>query len=441
MSARIYRLDAKTQKLNWEKLDNGAYRAFITLGVADLPLEYVDFKGNKHTETITADELFNADSLASAYGLPICLSHPKNGIYANNQEGVLVGHTLESFINQDNKLLMPCVIDDHRGIKLIDSMIEKGTYAEVSPGYFVTKLKKDSNDQYKQIGRKYDHIALLEAGEGRGGQAVVLRTDSNSINLDMAVSTSLNTCVEQITTTYEDDTTTVQKNCVETSINTEDYGDKVHTEEIETITQKTMKFKWQDKEYSEMSELATDANRYLDSKDSRIKELETELHSSKSELTAKTKELESANGRLDALQIQLDSKQDLITLDAANARVKECIELWEKVTPIFKQDNKEFTPDYSLSPTEIKQVYITQYQPKINLDGKSEEYVNAVWDTISVNLDSILAEKIRTDAKDKVQSQLSQLQQAEALNTDSTDMDETAKALAEMNGRILTAHK
>ena len=269
----------------------------------------------------------------------------------------------------------------------------------------------------------------------------MLRTDSNSINLDMAVSTSLNTCVEQITTTYEDDTTTVQKNCVETSINTEDYGDKVHTEEIETITQKTMKFKWQDKEYSEMSELATDANRYLDSKDSRIKELETELHSSKSELTAKTKELESANGRLDALQIQLDSKQDLITLDAANARVKECIELWEKVTPIFKQDNKEFTPDYSLSPTEIKQVYITQYQPKINLDGKSEEYVNAVWDTISVNLDSILAEKIRTDAKDKVQSQLSQLQQAEALNTDSTDMDETAKALAEMNGRILTAHK
>lgn len=437
----IYRLDNnKSQKLNWEKLDNGAYRAFITLGVADMSLEYVDFKGNKHTETITSDELFKADSLSSAYGLPICLAHPKKGIYANNQEGVLIGHTLESFINQDNKLLMPCVIDDHRGIKLIDSMIEKGTYAEVSPGYFVEKLKQDNNNQYLQIGRRYDHIALLESGEGRGGQAVVLRTDSN-INLDMAVSTSLNTCVEQVTTSYEDDTTTVQKNCVETSVNTEEYGETVYTEEIEVITQKTMKISWKDKEYTEPSALVADANIMLDSKENRIQELETELANSKAIATAKTKDLEAANGRLDALQIQLDSQTNLITLDAANSRVKECIELWDKVVPIFKQDNKDFQPDYSLSPTEIKQVYITQYQPKIKLDGKSEEYVNAVWDTIAVNLDTLLADKIRTDAKDKVQNQLTQLQTAEILNNDSLEVDETAKALAELNARVLSAHK
>ena len=437
----IYRLDNnKSQKLNWEKLDNGAYRAFITLGVADMSLEYVDFKGNKHTETITSDELFKADSLSSAYGLPICLAHPKKGIYANNQEGVLIGHTLESFINQDNKLLMPCVIDDHRGIKLIDSMIEKGTYAEVSPGYFVEKLKQDNNNQYLQIGRRYDHIALLESGEGRGGQAVVLRTDSN-INLDMAVSTSLNTCVEQVTTSYEDDTTTVQKNCVETSVNTEEYGETVYTEEIEVITQKTMKISWKDKEYTEPSALVADANIMLDSKENRIQELETELVNSKAIATAKTKDLEAANGRLDALQIQLDSQTNLITLDAANSRVKECIELWDKVVPIFKQDNKDFQPDYSLSPTEIKQVYITQYQPKIKLDGKSEEYVNAVWDTIAVNLDTLLADKIRTDAKDKVQNQLTQLQTAEILNNDSLEVDETAKALAELNARVLSAHK
>ena len=436
----IYRLDNKPQKLHWEKADNGAYRAFITLGVADMPLEYVDFKGNKHTETITADELFRDDSVSSAYGLPICLAHPKNGVYANNQEGVLIGHVLQSCLNQDNKLLMPCVIDDHRGIKLIDSMIEKGTYAEVSPGYFVEKLKQDNNNQYLQIGRRYDHIALLESGEGRGGQAVVLRTDSN-INLDMAVSTSLNTCVEQVTTSYEDDTTTVQKNCVETSVNTEEYGETVYTEEIEVITQKTMKISWKDKEYTEPSALVADANIMLDSKENRIQELETELVNSKAIATAKTKDLEAANGRLDALQIQLDSQTNLITLDAANSRVKECIELWDKVVPIFKQDNKDFQPDYSLSPTEIKQVYITQYQPKIKLDGKSEEYVNAVWDTIAVNLDTLLADKIRTDAKDKVQNQLTQLQTAEILNNDSLEVDETAKALAELNARVLSAHK
>ena len=216
---------------------------------------------------------------------------------------------------------------------------------------------------------------------------------------------------------------------------------KVHTEEIETITQKTMKFTWKDKEYTEPSALVADVEIMLDSKDKQIQELQKQSIAAVSTATAKTKELEAANGRLDALQIQLDSKTNLITLDAANSRVKECIELWDKVVPIFKQDNKDFTPDYSLSPTEIKQVYITQYQPKINLDGKSEEYVNAVWDTIAVNLDTLLADKIRTDAKDKVQSQLTQLQTAEILNNDSLEVDETAKALAELNARVLSAHK
>ena len=446
-SNKIFRLDKKSQKLHWEKLPNGTYRANMVLGVADMPLEYVDYKGEKHTETITADELFNEDSLASAYGLPICLSHPKNGTYASNAEGLLVGHTLESFLNQDGQLLMPTVIDDHRGIKLIDEMIEKGVYAEVSPGYWVTRLQKDSK-KYNQIGRRYDHIALLEAGEGRGGQNVVLRTDSK-LNIDMAVSTDLRTCVEQVQTSYEDDETTVQKNCVETSVNTYESEYGIHTEETEKTTQTIMKYSWKEKEYTELSALATDANLLLDAKDKEIEKLRqdsqtvsNQLVDAKKTIAEDKKALETANGRLDALQIQLDSNKDLITLDAANARVAESIALWQQVEPIFKQDNAEFEPDYSLSPTEIKQLYIQQHQPKINLDGKSDEYINAVWDTISVNLDTLLADKVRADAKSKVQSQLTQLQTVEVLNADSADSeDATAKALQARLDKMTTAHK
>ena len=110
------RLDRQNQKLEWQKLGNGHYQCHLTLGVANLPLIYADDYGNETVETIEADELFNDDSIITAYGLPICLDHPANGLYNQNAENSLIGHTLETFTRQDNTLLVTATITDKREV-------------------------------------------------------------------------------------------------------------------------------------------------------------------------------------------------------------------------------------------------------------------------------------------------------------------------------------
>jgi hypothetical protein len=396
--SQLFRIDSEKQKLNWEKLDNGTYRAFITLGVADLPLHYIDALGNKHTEIIEEEDLFNEDSLKTAYGLPICLNHPKFGTYNQNAENILVGHTLETFLKQDSALLMTATITDKRGIDLIDSMIDQGEYAEISPGYWVEELIKKDSNVYCQKKRKYDHLALLSAGEGRGGQKIVLRTDSN---VSTCVSTVLETCID----TYENDYETVT------------------TETVTEVIPKTVNMKkvlFQGKEFEVVEDLAI------------------ALDSATVQLDSITKERDSALGQLEATKIQLDSKKELITLDAASQFVKESIELWRKVEPVFKADSKDFEADYSLKPVQIKELYIKKFHPAINLDGKSAEFIDGIWLGIS---DSIQG-KLNVDAVDKVKNQLEQLNAAEVRNDAANpEIDPVEKARQEQNSRILNANK
>lgn len=404
---KLFRIDSNNKKLQWRKLDNGSYHSYLTLGVAGLPLEYRDFNGNKYIETITEDELFNEDSLVSAYGLPITLNHPKLGTYNQNKENILVGSTLESYLRQDGALLMPAVITDKRAIALIDSIIEseEKLQAEISPGYWLSdrKFNKDENVFY-QIGRIYDHTALLNVGQGRGGQKIVLRTDSNT-----SVSTSLLT--ENTVSTYESE-----------------YG--IETIENEVITMTTRKISYQEKDY-ELSAIQQDGKDYV-----ALSDVQNLLTDSNIRIDSKTKnlksELDNANGQLAAVKIQLDAKAEMITLDQASEIISESIELWQKVEPIFKQDNKEFKPDYSLTPVQIKEVYIKKFHPSINLDGQSEIFINGVWS--GINLDS----QVKFNASNKVQSQLEALK-ATNIQTDSNNSDdEIEKAYQELEARIKT---
>ncbi|BAY20806.1 hypothetical protein NIES2100_05500 [Calothrix sp. NIES-2100] len=403
---KLFRIDSNNKKLEWQKLDNGSYKAYVTLGIADLPLEYQDISGNKYIETITENELFNDDSLLTAHGLPITFNHPKFGIYNQNAENILVGSTLETYLRQDKALLMPAIITDKRAIALIDNVLEnnQNIFVELSPGYWLKdkQFNKDSN-VWEQINRTYDHLALLNPGEGRGGQKIILRTDSN-----ISLCTSLVT--ENTIESYESD-----------------YG--IQTIETEIATMTTRKISYQEKDYevpvlqqdgkdyvafSEVQALLTDSNLRIDSKQKNLKS-----------------EIDSANGKLAALQIQLDSKAEMITLDQASGIISESIELWQKVEPIFKADSKDFKPDYSLNPTQIKELYIKKFHPSINLDNQSAVFVDGVWSGISPGI----VNQVKDNASNKVQAQLDSLKSANTVQTDSAD-DEIEKAYRELESRV-----
>jgi hypothetical protein len=378
----IFNIDNQSQKLVWEKKPDGRYYAHITLGIADLKLPYFDSTNRKYHQIITEEELFSDSSVKSAYGMPILLGHPKWVKYNLNKEGLLIGHTLETFVRDDKTLLMPCVIDDYRGIKLINSIIESGEgNVEASPAYYLDHRQWSEELQaYLQIGRTYDHEAIGDINWGRGGQNIILHTDSKDSERAII-------CFSGIEKLYIDE-------CISTydvieSINTTTETD-YYIEKTEQIIMTTKKVTYQEKSY-EVPEPIADHIEKLESDNKNLK-----LQSDSLEI------------KIGVLQQNLEDKKDTINLDSVGAMIKESVKLWQDLTPSFQQDNSAFNPDYSLTPNQIKELYIRKFYPKINLDGKTDIFYDDVW--------QLIEQQISTNQKNpkesKVKAQLEQLNNA-----------------------------
>jgi hypothetical protein len=113
--------------------------------------------------------------------MPVLLGHPtKNGgQYKGNEENLMVGHALqEVLITNSGELVTPVSVTDDRGVKLIEDCLKLGKSPEISPAYWVEGYTPRTDGGFNQKRSSYDHLALLEPGEGRGGEAISLRLDS-----------------------------------------------------------------------------------------------------------------------------------------------------------------------------------------------------------------------------------------------------------------------
>lgn len=157
-------------KLSWEKSPHG-YIAFATLAKVGHPLKYPDGS----TQYV---EKFSEDSITSLRGMPVLLGHPKDSQFLGNKEGLMIGQCLQEVLVTDSgELLTPVSVTDARGVKLIEDCIAKGLSPEVSPAYWNDRLPR-SDGGFTQDRKSYDHLALLEPGQGRGGSVISLRLDS-----------------------------------------------------------------------------------------------------------------------------------------------------------------------------------------------------------------------------------------------------------------------
>lgn len=96
----LLRIDSKPIKYEWEQLSNGIVRAFGVLGKANLPLDYYQWDGSefkKRTETIELEQLFNEDSLQTAWGMPVTLGHTPGGLFNANSDNLMIGSCLQEF--------------------------------------------------------------------------------------------------------------------------------------------------------------------------------------------------------------------------------------------------------------------------------------------------------------------------------------------------------
>lgn len=122
-----------------------------------------------------ADEVFNADSLASYANVDVTNEHPTELVNAKTYKAVSVGHVVSA--SQDGDFVdVEMVIKDASAI----AEIEAGK-SQLSPGYTAVYVQENGTSptgepyEFKQTGIDVNHVALVK--RGRGGAQV--RIDDN----------------------------------------------------------------------------------------------------------------------------------------------------------------------------------------------------------------------------------------------------------------------
>ncbi|MBW4636335.1 MAG: DUF2213 domain-containing protein [Iphinoe sp. HA4291-MV1] len=439
----MLRIDGRV-KLRWEKTPTGIYRLFAAFGEAGRELKYLQFDTKSGTkqriEYITEEELFHPDSLETAYGLPVLLKHPTSGMFENNKEGLLVGSTLQEFIREDNTLLIPIALQDGRATRVLSKAIERKEHLEVSPGYWIQEARLMPDGRYEQIGRRYDHLAApLQPGEGRGGFAIRLRIDST----DVCVSEDFE--MEQVEAEEKTEQGAIQYgNNADKTIVSFAKSRQDNKKRMKTLVLDSVGYEIEDED---LFTATVALKQRADSQAVELATVKTENTNLQARIDALTKENADLKGEVSGYKVKVEAweKSSAGTGDAL-AKLsegialdrKDSIETWMLALPQLRQDNAKYEPDYSLSPTEIKALYLVSKHPDLKTDvadadlstDTGKRYIDSLWKVLKPQLsegDASNTLRERQDAFSRIDRQLSFLNSAVPTHTDTGRKKEDAR--------------
>lgn len=313
---------------NFRRLDDGRLWVNATFSrVGDL--SYLNSDGAIRVETLTAEELFNADSLETAGLAPVTLGHPESGfVTPDNYKDFAVGASGSKVIARADEGLVDVVfvVGDRTAIEAI----ENNDSRQVSAGYTTEIVQR--GDKFYQTKRRYNHLALVP--QGRAGDSVKVHFDSD----DLA---------------------------------------------IQVIEEKRsdMKYKGMD-----MSEVVMDAFKKMEEDMAKMKEdmrgMKIKADAVEGDLTTRlTAENDMLKAKVDQLNSQLS---DSLTADEvaakADAIANEKLTAFENVRQFLPAETKF---DASLTAIDWKKAAIVSQRPSLNLDEKSDAYVVAAFDMLS----------------------------------------------------------
>jgi hypothetical protein len=407
------KIGSEKTDLQWQKKSDGTYRVYMTIGTVDQKLQYYNPETDSfHYEHQTKGNLFHPDSLASAVGMAVTVGHPQTRTFDQNDENILVGSTLSEIVKEnDSKLSIASSILDKRAIAIIDDILSEGSglQAEISPGYrrYLEDYDKTLNS-WVQSPRIYDHVAILKIGEGRAGQESTVRTDEKDCKdriiftfkgvepkIDNKSSTFME-IEENIISTYEYDDGTIEK--TETNIR------KIY----ETMTTYTI-----GNNTIDCKEIEIEGKKYHLTED--VKNI---VNKSQKLVDNQSAEVAKLTGQIEVLQSSVNDSQNKYSVEQFSQMMADSMQLWEKVLPVFRADNKSFQPDYSLTPEEIKILFIKNQLPTNKIDSYSGDqltgYVDGVWAALSTSVKP-------KDSNDKIRQQLDSLQSSTSSSSEITN--------------------
>lgn len=307
--------------------------------------DYVLPDGSIMHELRHPDEVWSSDSIETLKMIPVTLDHPATvRVTAETAKRYQVGATGENIRPDGQWVVVPIVITDQ---KAIDS-VEAGKTSQVSLGY-QTELVPENGVYdgvpytHRQTNIRYNHLALVD--RARAGSGAVVHLDSFG---------------------------GVQKECITHN----DKGKKMAQYRIDGIDYEAA---------PEVINFITRATERADAAETKNADLQSKI--------------DSVTAERDTAKAELEKMQKIDHAQAIADGVKARSELVSKAGKVLDAETKVD----SMSDKDIKVAVIKKVHADADLEGKSDDYINARFDA-AIEVSKVSAESM-IDSREKLKQE------------------------------------
>jgi hypothetical protein len=308
---------------------------------------YQNLDGSIRKELRHPEDVLQLDSLSSMELIPITNGHPNELVTAQNSKSLSIGYTGQNIKHDGKHLVAPIVITDKSGVEAVI----KGGRKELSLGYMVEIDEEPGvyeGERYdtRQRNIRYNHLSIVD--KARAGSIARIAIDGEVDGLAVEFS-DINSKEENMMSKRK---VTIDKEEVLL-----DESVASHIDELKSKLQ-------------EMSAAKLLVDSTVNQMQGKLEKAEAERDSLKAK--AEESKKDTAN----------ETPKETVKVDTEdfNKAVRERLQLYKVAEQHF---DKELMEKFdSLSDLQIKKEVIKKCRKTISLDGKSDIYVQAMYDTI-----------------------------------------------------------
>ena len=288
------------------------------------PLLYFDENGEPYEEIVTKESITDPEFVNKMMFLPVTDEHPPEFVNSRNLRKYMRGMTgTQPAVDEDGFLIDFAIFDEN-----LIQKIEAGK-RDVSLGYLST-VRIDSDGKRYQVKCEPNHLAIVD--KGRAPKARILysvRGDSIAWEKKSMKKVTINGKNFEVDAELAEELDKYGKNCLDAT--------------------------------------------------SKYDQLKAEYDALKAEYDALKAKMDQAKERADRLERQVEEMQKQ-RVDASQVE-KEILARYEVIDAARRLNlRKTYSP--TQASLELKRQVIGELRPKLNLDGKSEEYICAAYDSI-----------------------------------------------------------
>jgi len=326
----ICRFDKGEIKGKAKRTDEGYIRAEAIVTRTGVFL-YRNSDGSIRRELRHPDDVFSKESLDTLKMIPVTDGHPEQKLVnAENAKELAIGNTGENVYPDGQNILASLVITHKDGVDSVDMKGRK----ELSLGYELDLEEVEgeyNGERYdcRQRNIRYNHLAIVD--RARAGGAARIHLDSGD-----ALQTEGKPKTEP----------------------------KKETRKMKTVTLDGIEY-----------EAAPEVINALTKAEARADKAETELTETKEALDGAKKEKDTIAADRDTLKEKLETKLDGEELQKA---VKARLDLERVAGKVLNEDEAQKISE--MSDADIKNAVIKAHFPNANMDGVSEDYIQARFD-------------------------------------------------------------